>query len=222
MQRSTVPQLLFLADAPPLSLSLSGADPGWHAVLGATHKVASILMLGALQSLQMPHVENWMPWQSWHAVRAEVGPLPRGQAEQFDCPLLATKRPAGQFAHGAVVLTTCLPDAHTLQLAEPAEGATEPAAQSLHSLEPRGKKRPAAQATQPVLEALSVWPGSQAAHKEGPSLHNVSFFTGVPWSHLQVLLAQFEVQTMTLRMRWLYMSTTSAYLPAGSMATPVG
>ena len=117
MQRSTVPQLLFLADAPPLSLSLSGADPGWHAVLGATHKVASILMLGALQSLQMPHVENWMPWQSWHAVRAEAGPLPRGQAEQFDCPLLATKRPAGQFAHGAVVLTTCLPDAHTLQLA---------------------------------------------------------------------------------------------------------
>ena len=101
MQRLTVPQLLFLADAPPLSLSLSGADPGWHAVLGATHKVAPILMLGALQSLQMPHVENWMPWQSSHAVRLAVTPLPRGQVLQRPRPRSARNCPAG---HGMQVL----------------------------------------------------------------------------------------------------------------------
>ena len=202
MQRSTVPQLLLPIDAPPLSLSLSGADPGWQAVLGATHKMASILMLGALQSLQMPHVENWMPWQSWHAVRAEVGPLPRGQAEQFNCPLLATKRPARQFAHGVVALTACLPDAHTLQLAEPAEGATDPAAQSLHSLKPRGRKRPAAQAMQLVLEALSVWPASHAAHLEAPGRSShAGGGRGVPFSHVQAM--HLEVQMTTFRMRWL-------------------
>ena len=39
---------------PALAVELSGADPGGQAVLGCTQVALSILMLGGLQSLQMP------------------------------------------------------------------------------------------------------------------------------------------------------------------------
>ena len=73
-----------------------------------------------------------------------------------------------------------------------------------------------------VLPELMVYPLLHLSHIEAPLLVQAEPDLGVPWSHLQVLPAQFEVQTMTLRMRWLSLSATSAYLPAGSMATRDG
>ena len=82
MHRVAETALQRLVALPVLAVELSGADPGWQAVLGCTQVALSSLLLGGLQSLQMPHVENWMPLQSSHAVRLAVGPLPRGQALQ--------------------------------------------------------------------------------------------------------------------------------------------
>ena len=118
---------------------------------------------------------------------------------QLDCPLLELKRPARQFAHGAVVLIKCLPGSHALQLAEPGEGATDPVAQSLHSLEPRGRKRPWSQAMHLVLPELMVKPLSQLAHIDAPfDVHSESFF-GVPLSHLQEFLSHLVLPELMVK-----------------------